>query len=125
MTYSHSNSWQLAITIEQPLYAPIGKRNLRLPLEHLSGELELLDGLDNNLLDLASIQSLLNLSDILSSLDDAQAVVGQRSGGLAIDGVGGDLFKSLEGIVVEADELRAGVGVDGQAVEAGGLWRGN
>lgn len=94
----------------------------RLPLEHLSGELEFLDSLDNNLLDLASIQSLLNLGDILSSLDDAQAVVGQGSGGLAIDGVSGDLFKGLEGIVVEVDELRAGVGVDGQTVEAGGLW---
>lgn len=107
------------------MYALIGRRNLRLPLEHLSGELKLLDGLDNNLLDLASFQSLLNLGDILSSLDDAQAVVGQGSGGLAVDSMGGDLFKGLEGIVVEADELRAGVGVDGQTVDAGGLWREN
>jgi hypothetical protein len=37
--------------------------------------------------------------------------------------MGGDLFKGLEGIVVEADELRAGVGVDGQTVDAGGLGR--
>lgn len=50
-------------------------------------------------------------------------MVGQGSGGLTVDGMGGDLFKGLEGIVVEADELRAGVGVDGQTVDAGGLGR--
>lgn len=33
----------------------------------------------------------------------------------------GDLLQGLEGVVVEADELGAGVGVDGQTVDAGGL----
>lgn len=105
------------------IYDLMDERNLRLPLEHLSGEVELLDGLDNNLLDLASIQRLLNLGDIFGLLNNAQAVVGQGSGGLTVDGMGRDLFKGLEGIVVEADELRAGVGVDGQTVDAGGLKR--
>lgn len=95
--------------------------DLRLPLDHLVHNLELVHSLDNNLLDLASVDGLLNLGNVLGALDNAQAVVGQGCGGLAVDGVFGDLFQGLEGIVVEADKLGAGVGVDGQTVNTGGL----
>lgn len=95
--------------------------NLRLPLDHLANDLELVHSLDHNLLDLASVDGLLNLGNVLGALDDAQAVLGHGGGGLTVDGILGDLLQGLEGVVVEADELGAGVGVDGQTVEAGGL----
>ena len=96
--------------------------HLRLPLEHLSCKLKLLNSLNDNLLDLSSVQSLLDLFDIFSRLDNVQAVGGQGRGSLTVDSMGGDLFQSLEGIVVDADELRTGVGVDGETVDASGLW---
>jgi len=48
-------------------------------------------------------------------------VGGQGRGGLTVDGMRGDLLQSLEGIFVDANELRTGVGMDGKTVDAGGL----
>jgi len=78
----------------------------RLPLQHLSSQLQLVIRHFNDLLDHSLVQLRLDLLDILLGCrNDLCSLIQKGLGGLPVDGLGGELRDDVEGGFVSLKEV--------------------